>query len=642
LALSGLVHWGYIIPKVLAPLVDKPEAPLEIVVAPDPAAPEEAKLPEEKQKPITDEPAPIEAKKEKQQKELPAPEPAMVPPPEVAKVEPPKPKPEVQPPKPVEMPKQRMQMVDQNKFEDEADNQDAHFLAQKNHRAAEDTRSRETNLIREVESKNDKMSEQSDNKADQPGAKNDKIAELENRAGPDKTMPRSAPRVGDEGTSTEHQKPGPLSMRDLTPKSAVKAVDGQKAREGVEQQEQGAGELPMARIGRDSVRGHAAQKGGQPLDHALDHHMYDDIEGYATAEKERNQAARAESSHKKGRYDKYLAKVQAMRSSIENFTLAVKPGNQAELGTRAHPFAGYITSMHRQIHKLFAFGFLTDLEQRMGKGKSVYDDMTLWTKLEIVLNPDGTVDKVGIVRPSGVQGFDVAAIDSVMSAAPFEVPPKVIRSADGKVYLHWQFHRDEMACITSGVDPFILTTPGDKPRDLDGAATNDKSLWQQARESTGREPPRSLKRDPHEEEAQVVRPTQPAPPNVPEVTEEARTAAKEWFNAYRTGNVKWLAGWSALPFTAGGEIVARDADKLKKIYQQLVSEAPSARPLAGFEVLTPAGIRGKLGGLPPGGEESNMLFAVGKAGSEEFILLLKQSDQSSANGGRWRVCGVDR
>jgi hypothetical protein len=53
-------------------------------------------------------------------------------------------------------------------------------------------------------------------------------------------------------------------------------------------------------------------------------------------------------------------------------------------------------------------------------------------------------------------------------------------------------------------------------------------------------------------------------------------------------------------------------------------------------VLTPAGIRGKLGGLPPGGEPSDMLFAVGKAGGDEFILLLKKSSQG------WRVCGVDR
>ena len=75
---------------------------------------------------------------------------------------------------------------------------------------------------------------------------------------------------------------------------------------------------------------------------------------------------------------------------------------------------------------------------------------------------------------------------------------------------------------------------------------------------------------------------------------------------------------------------------MKSMYKQLMAEAPSSRVVSGVEVLTPAGIRGKLGGLPPGGEEKGMLYAVGKAGGEEFILLLKMSSQG------WRVCGIDR
>lgn len=257
--------------------------------------------------------------------------------------------------------------------------------------------------------------------------------------------------------------------------------------------------------------------------------------------------------------------------------------------------------MHRKIHKAFAFGFLTDLQQQMGKGKSVYDDPTLWTKLEIVVNPNGTIDTVGIVRVSGVQGFDVGALGSVMSAAPFEVPPKAIRSADGKVYLHWQFRRDDQACGTAGVQPLILTTPGEKLRPVKRNAMPD------------------------------------ATPTVPEVTPEVRATAEGWFAAYTRGSVSWLAGWSATPFTAAGEVVARDADKLKAFYNQLLAEAPTTPALSALsEVLTAAGIRDKLGGLPPGGEELTMLYAVGTAGAEEFVLLLKNSDTG------WRVCGVNR
>ena len=634
LVLSSLAHVFYVVPVLLGPLFEKPDVPLEVAYVPD--LTDDSGPAEPGTKPPPDEKLPAQKDKTQKPKLAKAPEPATVPP-EVAKVEPPKPKPVPVPVKPAPPPKvvpmdHRMQMVDQQKFPDEADNKDAHYLAQKNHRAEKDTSAKNTNLIREVESPNQASSEPNQNQSHEIGAKEEKIAELENHQGTD--LARSSPMRGEEGSAHDAERPGPLSMRNLTPRSAVESTPGQKAREGVELQEPGPGDLPMARVGHDGARGHAAQKGGK-VKLTLDSHDFDNIEGFATAEKARRQAARAEGSHKKGRYDRYLASVQALKSSIENFTPEIRPGNQAELGTRASPFAGYITAMHRQIHKLFTFGFLADIDAR---SNSVYADLTLWTQLEIVIKGDGTVDKVGIVRSSGLLAFDTAAIDSVLSAAPFPVPPQAIRSANGKVYMDWQFHRDDRACGTFGVDPYILTTPGDSiHHDSSETGAQAKAMYQaahgHAQAAPSIAPPRTLSREPPSE--QVVRP--PAlQVVVPEVTTEVRSAAQGWFAAYVRGDARWLAGWSATPFTAAGEVVAPDAAKLKAMYRQLLAEAPAHRALQDFQVLTPAGIRGRLGGLPPGGEESHMLYAVGKAGGEEFILLLKKSNQG------WRVCGIDR
>ena len=300
--------------------------------------------------------------------------------------------------------------------------------------------------------------------------------------------------------------------------------------------------------------------------------------------------------------------------------------------------------MHRQIHKLFTFGFLADLDMKPS-ANSPYNNEELWTQLEIVIKGDGTVDKVGIVRGSGVLPFDVAAIDSVMSAAPFPPPPAAIKSVNGKVYLDWQFHRNELACGTFGVDPHILTTVGDNTQhDTSEAGAAAKALLK-GQIGGGSEGGRALKRLPHGggedvravEEEPAERATTPPPPETPQVTDEARAAAEGWFAAYQRGDAAWLAGWSAAPMTAAGETVAKDGPSVKAVYKQLMAEAPSNRVVAGkVEVLTPAGIRGKLGGLPPGGEEKGMLYAVGKAGSEEFVLLLKMSSQG------WRVCGIDR
>lgn len=73
---------------------------------------------------------------------------------------------------------------------------------------------------------------------------------------------------------------------------------------------------------------------------------------------------------------------------------------------------------------------------------------------------------MGVVRLSGVTAFDVAALDAVDRAAPFGPAPDAIVSPDGNVYLHWEFHRNEIyACSTMGARPFILnvSTPGHDP-----------------------------------------------------------------------------------------------------------------------------------------------------------------------------------
>jgi hypothetical protein len=655
------LHVFWVVPYLIGPMVMKPAGDLEVTWMPDTSdapATDDTKA---------DEPKPDEPK-ERKEKDKPKKE-KLAQAPEAAKIEEekkvpelelkPAPPPPPEPPKPQPLLDHRKQMVDQDNFPDEQDNADANFLAQKNHRATEETRAKNTNLVREVQSPDTKQSEKSDNKADDVGMKDDKLAELQNRDGAKNEVVRNAPLQGQEGQAKPSPvQPGPLAMRNLTPKAAIDPVEAQKPREGLDKQEGAGGDLPMARVGRDGQRAVAPAMGANKPNLTLDHHMYDQIEGVANAAAERRAAAEARKSHVAGRWDRVQQKIAAIRSSIENFTPAVKPGNQQELGTRASPFAAYITAMHRQIHKLFTLGFLADIDAR---SDSAYASEELWTQLEIVLKGDGTVDHVGIVRTSGMLAFDVAAIDSVMSAGPFPTPPSAIKSANGKVYVDWQFHRDERACGTFGADPHILTSVGDNSEhDTSETGAQAKAMQKAAQAQAGKggagangkgggaldlahtgEGPRRLTREPtprprNDDEVPEAHPSAAPRVVVPEVTDEVRAAAEGWFAAYTRGDVAWLAGWSATPFSAAGETVARDAPTLKAMYKQLLGEAPRLRTKVQLEVLTPAGIRGKLGGLPPGGEPSDMLFAVGKAGGEEFILLLKKSSQG------WRVCGIDR
>jgi hypothetical protein len=150
------------------------------------------------------------------------------------------------------------------------------------------------------------------------------------------------------------------------------------------------------------------------------------------------------------------------RSAIENYVSTVKPGNQTALNTAAVPFASYLNTMHNRIHRIFADGFLNSLD---GLPQShPLNDQKLITRLEIVVSRDGHLVKMGVVKTSGVTAFDIAALDSVNRSQPFGPAPGAIVSPDGNVYLHWEFHRDEVfACSTMNARPFLLNVPPKGP-----------------------------------------------------------------------------------------------------------------------------------------------------------------------------------
>src|SRR5690606_24947811 len=150
------------------------------------------------------------------------------------------------------------------------------------------------------------------------------------------------------------------------------------------------------------------------------------------------------------------------QSPLENMVPEVQVGNQTALRSRKHPFARFIAQMHRKIHDAWAWGFLEQLDMR--GGNHPLNDHELWTRVEIVLHRDGSIDKVTTVRHSGTSSFDAAAREVIWSSGPYPHPPAEILSGNGKVYIHWAFHRDNRACGTFGAQPFILDNAGQGDR----------------------------------------------------------------------------------------------------------------------------------------------------------------------------------
>src|SRR5262249_21468422 len=355
------------------------------------------------------------------------------------------------------------------------------------------------------------------------------------------------------------------------------------------------------------------------------------------------QLAETERSHKPGKWERRWG---AIKSSLENFIPEVKPGNQTALGTRAAPFAAFIARMHRSIHNLWGFGVLEDWDHKSSSNQ--FNNQELWTMIEIVLNTEGTMDKLTMVRPSGFLPFDVAAMDVVMSAGPYPDPPGAIKSANGKIYLHWRFHRDDRACGTFGVDPYILGTP---PQDTINGDTSEIAKGS-AHPETGvpgtagmaglpapRAVPRMLTRggssggghrkydDEATPEPDPGHGARAAARVVNSQDPEAHRAAETWFSAYGRGDIPGMVIASALPFRSGGGVVAKNERDLGKVYRTLVSEASGSRVISHFQVYSASSVRGARGALPQSGADgAGQLFAVGRAGSDEFVLILSKQN----------------
>ncbi len=528
------------------------------------------------------------------------------PPPPPEPVPPPPPPPETAPtpPPPPEMANLRsVEVPDENEVEDAPD--DATHLSDKNRDVAEETRAEDTNLER-AQAGAERFSEASAVDSEDIGAEEDVIAELEDTEATtlDDVTHDDSPRSGDDqravgavvgeagddgeegeaGDGRDSADPGMLAMRGISGRGPLVTDDSDPGRGGDE--------------GRAGKRG----KSGIKTDLA-----FDDYERIVGADKVEEELAmgRKRMSKKRGRWER---KMDVMRSALENFTPEVRTGNQTALKTRAAPFAVFIARMHRKIHPLWAFGFLEDMND-----KAANHPMNNWelrTKLEIVINGDGTVHKVNILHHSGLLEFDVAAIDVVMTAAPYQAPPKKILSPDGRAYMHWGFYRNYRQCGTFNAQPFILS---EAPEESDGGM-DDSDLVARV--------PRKARMKALEEAARRAPPTTsgrsgPASPDDP----EAIHAANLWITGFTKANIARMLQVSQTPFRSGGSFQAQNSADVRAVYQTVIHETKGR--MNDWRLMTPAGYRKRFGSLPAGvsGGKTELLLVV-QSGSERFVLSM--------------------
>ncbi|HRC58431.1 MAG TPA: hypothetical protein PKU97_21060, partial [Kofleriaceae bacterium] len=554
-------------------------------------APEEPKLPEPA--------APIDLEKLEEQKPV---ELALVPPQQMP-VLPPPPPPEAAPPpppKPPEPPPPNMTAVevpDENEVKDAPD--DATHISDKNRDVAEETRAKDTNLDKASDGKV-AASEQTDDKTSaEVGGAVEQIRQLEKA----------------EATTDEREEESTHTGKSEVAKGVKVGEEGEGGQDGTGGQRD-PGLLAMRDVGgrgsfseRKNGDGKKQGKAGLPgVNTTLSFDDYQRVLGKDKVEEERQLAAR-KLSMKKGRWER---KMEALRSTLENFTPDIRVGNQTALKTRAQPFAVYLARMHRRIHELWGFGFLEFLD-----GKSSdhpLNDFDLWTDIEVALNPDGSVYKTTIAKTSGNLEFDVAAVGTITSGAPYDATPEVIRSVDQRVYLRWGFYRNWRQCGTFNAHPFILTEIPGGIVPIDGEPAKAKPV-------TGAAPVTPS-------EARVGA----AAPKSTVKDDKALFVANMWISGFTQASVSKLVKYSALPFVVGNQPAAVNQQELSDMYSGVLVESG---PLKDWQLLTATEYAQRGGGNLVLGEGDVVL--VVRTSKERFAIVLRR-----AGGGDYRAAVLIR
>lgn len=425
------------------------------------------------------------------------------------------------PPPPANAP----QAVQQHSTNPDEAPDDPRFIAEENNRVEEETVARLRSMVRDDQTPSPgRQQKPSDTLEEQGNSREQKIAEARDKEGSDArkvTEEEARRKRPDKAIKADPVQAERVSR--VAPSGKQSPTAGDRAAEAADETitiTDPSGTFSIRRPSNASQGGGQLAKGRGPGG-KMAWSQFEAAVGSKKLEEDRRAYLAERKSSQRG-----IAREKTwneFRAAIENYTPGVKPGATTALNAAASPFATYIAAVHRRIHQEFADRFLRSLPI----GGSPYQDPTLMTKLEIVLNRDGSVHRVGVVRSSGLLPFDFGAFNSVLRGQPYPAAPSSILSGDGRVYFHWGFYRNQRQCGTFNAEPYILANPrGGKGRrdgltdapDWDTVVPSDaKPTWRTREEGSNEEDeprrppeksPPAQPREPEEEAPEVP----PAPP----------------------------------------------------------------------------------------------------------------------------------
>ncbi len=137
-------------------------------------------------------------------------------------------------------------------------------------------------------------------------------------------------------------------------------------------------------------------------------------------------------------------------SATDDHIKDVNPGMQTLLSTREFVYYTYYNRIKARLRQYWEPKIREKVGNILRQGRTIASTTEKTTKIVIILNDKGILEKIQVIGPSGLTDLDDAAVEAFRAAAPFPNPPKGIIEDDGKIRIRWDFILEANSDHSSG------------------------------------------------------------------------------------------------------------------------------------------------------------------------------------------------
>lgn len=117
----------------------------------------------------------------------------------------------------------------------------------------------------------------------------------------------------------------------------------------------------------------------------------------------------------------------------------VESGLETMLNSREFVYYTYYQRIRSQIRQYWEPSIREKVRRIFAQGRTIASTRDHITRVIIVLDRTGALQKVQVVGESGVSDLDEAAVDAFRAAEPFPNPPQGLIERDGTIRIEWDF-----------------------------------------------------------------------------------------------------------------------------------------------------------------------------------------------------------